>query len=88
MFNPIVIRMLTVFDRIGMVIESNSTDDVYFQIYAAPSNESKTALVYSMPWGSQIKAIEDFETWVLCAERGHPRPNKFSYAAPSPDWRK
>ena len=88
MYNPTVIRLLTIGNCTGMVIENSVGDDIYFQVYQTRPENNKTFLKYSMPWGSQVKALEDFETWVSCEKYCLAKPYKFSYASPSPDWRK
>lgn len=87
MFNasPTVIRLATIGNLTGMVIDVGAGADIYFQVYEAGGESTRTCLKYSMPWGSQVKALEDFETWWTCETHHLAKPHKFSYAAPSPD---
>jgi hypothetical protein len=63
MFNPTVIRLCNTAEKIAMVIANSFSDDVYFQVYDKRFNE-KTFLSYTMPWSSELLAIEAFEEWV------------------------
>jgi len=70
MFNPTVIRLCTIGDQTGLIIANRAEDDYYFQVYKQRENDH-TYLAYAMPWGSQVKALADFEDWVSFKSRFH-----------------
>ena len=57
MFNPTVIRITIIDNFVGMVLDNLHGDDYYFQVYET-FETGHTQLVYTMPWGSQVKALK------------------------------
>jgi hypothetical protein len=69
MFNPTMIRVCMFGSKIGMVIAPSTDEDNYFQVYEMRDNEA-TYLISSMPYGSQVGALNAFEMWCASMDNG------------------
>lgn len=82
--SPTILRITTIGDLIGMVMDTRCGGPYFVQVYCT-REDGHTVLDYTMQWGSQVEAYADWEAWISATDNGHEKLHPFSYGPPTED---